>query len=58
LSRNPERDANLSINLRKTIVIPLTRKCKFNLVELVMDGVTVEFKKESKYLGVVVDSKL
>jgi hypothetical protein len=52
------KDSYPNINLRKTIVIPFTRKCKLNLVEPGMSGVTVEFSKATKYLGVVLDSTL
>jgi hypothetical protein len=48
------KDANLSINPKKAIVIPLTRIRKFNLVDPMMGEVTVEFSNEI-YLGVAFD---
>jgi hypothetical protein len=48
----------LSINPAKTIVIPFTRRRKLSLKNPVVSGVKIEFSKETKYLGVVLDSKL
>jgi hypothetical protein len=47
-----------SINPAKTIVIPFIRRRKLSLKNPVVSGVKIEFSKETKYLGVVLDSKL
>lgn len=52
------RNANLNINPRKTIIVPFTRRLKLSLREPVMDGVTIQFSEETKYLGVILDKKL
>jgi Reverse transcriptase (RNA-dependent DNA polymerase) len=52
------RRTKLNINPRKTIVIPFTRRLKLGLKKPVMDGIEIEFSKETKYLEVVLDNKL
>ena len=52
------RKANLNINPRKTGVVPFTRRRKHGLTNPVMDGITIEFSEETKYLGVILDKKL
>jgi retron-type reverse transcriptase len=45
------KDANLSINPMKTVVIPFTRRLKHNLKEPRMGDVTIKFSEDIKYLG-------
>jgi Reverse transcriptase (RNA-dependent DNA polymerase) len=52
------KDANLSINPMKTVVIPFTRRLKHNLKEPRMGDVTIKFSEDIKYLGITLDSKL
>jgi Reverse transcriptase (RNA-dependent DNA polymerase) len=52
------KQSGLSINPAKTIVIPFTRRRKLSLKNPVVSEVKIEFSKETKYLGVVLDSKL
>ena len=52
------KDANLSINPMKTVVIPFTRRRKLSLTEPRMGEVTIKFSEDIKYLGVTLDSKL
>jgi hypothetical protein len=52
------QQGGLSIKTAKTIVIPFTRRRKLSLKNTVVSGVQIEFSKETKYLGVVLDSKL
>ncbi|XP_063381255.1 uncharacterized protein LOC134667773 [Cydia fagiglandana] len=49
----------LSINADKTIIVPFTNKRKLDkLKPLVMNGKTIPFSTEVKYLGVTLDQKL
>ena len=49
----------LRVNPGKTSLIPFTNKRKLEaMVEPMMFGETITFKKETKYLGVIYDSKL
>jgi Reverse transcriptase (RNA-dependent DNA polymerase) len=52
------KQSDLSINPAKTIVIPFTRRRKLCLKNPVVSGMQIEFSEETKYLGVVLDSKL
>jgi hypothetical protein len=52
------KDAYLCTNPKKTIVIPFTRRPKLSLTEPIVSGLTIDFTKEVKKLGFVVDSKL
>jgi Reverse transcriptase (RNA-dependent DNA polymerase) len=52
------KDANLSINPIKTVVIPFTRRLKLSLKEPRIRDVTIKFSEDIKYLGVTLDSKL
>ena len=49
---------DLSVNASKTVIIPFTRKTSLKLIPLHLGGSTLEFQKETKYLGVMLDSKL
>lgn len=52
-------DNELSINADKTIIVPFTNKHKLDkLKPLVMNGKTIPFSTEVKYLGVTLDQKL
>jgi Reverse transcriptase (RNA-dependent DNA polymerase) len=51
------KDANLSINPMKTVVIPFTRRLKHNLKEPRMGDVTINYSEDTKYLGITLDSK-
>jgi hypothetical protein len=51
------KQGGLSINPPKTIVIPFTRRRKLSLKNPVVSSVQIEFSKETKYLGVVLNSK-
>lgn len=49
----------LSVNADKTVVVPFTNKRKLDqLRPLVMNGKTITFSSEVKYLGVTLDQKL
>jgi len=48
----------LSINPSKTTIIPFTRKKKLRLKKPKLNGTEIEFSKETKYLGVILDQKL
>jgi Reverse transcriptase (RNA-dependent DNA polymerase) len=52
------KDANLSINPVKTVVIPFAGRLKHNLKEPRMGDVTIKFSEDIKYLGITLDSKL
>jgi hypothetical protein len=52
------KDANLSINPKKTIDVPFTRRRKLSSVGSIREGLTIEYRKEIKYLGVLLESKL
>jgi Reverse transcriptase (RNA-dependent DNA polymerase) len=52
------KQSGLSINPAKTIVVPFTKRRKLCLKNPVVSGVQIEYSKETKYLGVVLDSKL
>jgi hypothetical protein len=52
------RRTKLNIKSKKTIVIPFTRLLKLGLKIPVMDGIEIEFSKETKYLGVVLDNRI
>jgi hypothetical protein len=49
------KQSGLSISPAKTIVILFTRRRKLSLKNPVGSGVKIEFAKETKYLGVVLD---
>jgi Reverse transcriptase (RNA-dependent DNA polymerase) len=51
------KEANLSINPMKMVVIPFTRRLKHNLKESRMGDVTIKFSEDIKYLGITLDSK-
>ena len=48
----------LSINPSKAVIVPFTRKRKFNLKTLKLGGVEIPFSEQVKYLGVILDAKL
>ncbi|XP_048478231.1 uncharacterized protein LOC125488794 [Plutella xylostella] len=53
------REYQLSVNASKTIIVPFTRRRILDgLRPPVLFGETVNFSKEAKYLGVILDQKL
>lgn len=48
----------LNINPLKTVVVPFTRKRKITLLPLQLDGTTLQYSSQVKYLGITLDSKL
>ena len=48
----------LSINPKKTNIIPFTRRKKLKIPDLYLNGTRLELSLEVKYLGVTLDSKL
>jgi len=50
---------DLSVNPRKTAIVPFTNKRKLdNLIEPTLFGEQIEFSNQVKYLGIILDSKL
>jgi ribonuclease HI len=49
---------NLSVNPSKTIIVPFTRRLKFNIQDFNLNGSNISLSTEVKYLGVILDSKL
>lgn len=47
----------LSINPSKAVVVPFTRKRTLNLSSVALNGITIGFSDEVKYLGIVLDKK-
>lgn len=52
------KNEGLNINPKKTVVVPFTRKRKILLKTLTLDGSALEFSKNVKYLGIILDAKL
>ena len=52
------QNENLRINPEKTVLIPFTKRKSNNLRNPHLDGVSINFSSETKYLGVILDSKL
>lgn len=48
----------LMVNPTKTIIVPFTKRRKLNLKAPQLDGLSIQFSKEVKYLGVTLDAKL
>ncbi|GAB0090086.1 Odorant receptor [Sergentomyia squamirostris] len=48
----------LTINPSKSTIIPFRRRRNLNLNPITLNGCVIEFKKEVKYLGLLLDSKL
>lgn len=48
----------LGINPNKTIIVPFTKRRKLNLRAPSLDGTTINFSSEAKYLGVTLDHRL
>ena len=48
----------LEINPSKTVILPFTRRRTGSLPKLILNGVTIDFSSEVKYLGVTLDKKL
>ena len=51
-------NTGLSVNPNKTILVPFTRKYKVNLTPIIMEGTSIPYSGEVKYLGVILDKKL
>jgi hypothetical protein len=49
---------NLSVNPSKMVLIPFTKRRNLNLKPPSINGITINFSKETKYLGVILDSSL
>lgn len=52
------KSENLSVNPSKTIIVPFTRRLKFNIQDFNLNGSNISLSTEVKYLGVTLDSKL
>jgi hypothetical protein len=48
----------LNVNPNKTIVVPFTKRRKVNLISPTVNGTTIAFSKEVRYLGVILDQRL
>jgi hypothetical protein len=48
----------LRINPNKTVIVPFTKRIKVNLIRPSLNGITIEFRNEVKYLGLTLDKKL
>jgi ribonuclease HI len=58
LTSNWCREQKLVMNPNKTILVPFTTRLKNNLKRPSLNNIEIEFSKEVKYLGVILDSKL
>ena len=52
------KSVGLKLNIAKTCIIPFTSRRKTNFRQISIEGNPLEWKKEIKYLGVTLDSKL
>ena len=52
------RQEGLSINPNKTVIVPFTKRRKLTLTNPTLNGTIINFSKEVKYLGVILDRKL
>ena len=52
------KTVGLKLNIAKTCVIPFTKRRKTNFRPITIEGSNLEWKREIKYLGITLDSKL
>ena len=52
------RKEGLNVNPTKTTLVPFTKRRKMNLNTLQLDRASLKYSTETKYLGVILDSKL
>jgi len=53
------KEIGLSLNPRKTVIVPFTNRCKLQRMKAIpLSECRIEASNENKYLGITLDSKL